>query len=49
MYLPKKNSSRPAMIIELKWEREADAAIEQIKNRFDDAMEDVEEDWGDEW
>lgn len=33
VYLPKKGSSRPAMLIELKWNQDIDTAIRQIKNR----------------
>ena len=31
VYIPTKTSAKPAMVIELKWNKEADAAIEQIK------------------
>ena len=33
VYLPKKKSSMPALIIELKWNSSAETAIQQIKNR----------------
>ncbi|MBO5070423.1 MAG: AAA family ATPase [Roseburia sp.] len=33
VYLPKKNSTMPIMVVELKWNRSAGGAIEQIKNR----------------
>jgi hypothetical protein len=33
VFLPKKNSSMPIMIIELKWNQSAEGAIEQVKNR----------------
>ncbi len=33
VYLPKKNSSMPVMVVELKWNKSAGGAIEQIKNR----------------
>jgi hypothetical protein len=33
VYIPKKNSSLPAMVIELKWNKTAQGAIKQIKNR----------------
>lgn len=32
-YLPKRDTTLPALVIELKWNKEADTAIEQIKNR----------------
>lgn len=39
VYLPKKNSPFPALIIELKWEKSAEGAIAQIKNRhYPDAL-----------
>lgn len=41
VYLPKKSSSLPALIIELKWEKSAEGAITQIKNRhYPDALTD---------
>lgn len=41
VYLPKKTSSLPALIIELKWEKSAEGAIAQIKNRhYPDALTD---------
>lgn len=33
VYLPKRGSSLPIMLIELKWNKTADGAIQQIKNR----------------
>lgn len=33
VYIPKKSSSKPAMVIELKWNRPAQGAIDQILNR----------------
>jgi hypothetical protein len=33
VYLPKKGSNMPIMVVELKWNKSADGAIEQIKNR----------------
>lgn len=33
VYLPKRHSSKPAMLIELKWNRPAESAIRQIKKR----------------
>jgi hypothetical protein len=33
VYIPKKRSALPAMIIELKWNKTADEAIAQIRNR----------------
>ena len=33
VYLPKKKSSMPALVIELKWNNSAETAIQQIKNR----------------
>ncbi len=33
VYLPKKNSSMPILLIELKWNKSEDGAIRQIKNR----------------
>jgi hypothetical protein len=33
VYLPKKNSNKPIMVVELKWNKTAEGAIEQIKNR----------------
>lgn len=33
VYLPKQGSDWPALVIELKWNRSAEGAIEQIKNR----------------
>ena len=33
VYLPKKGSAMPVMVVELKWNQDADAAIAQIKDR----------------
>ena len=33
VYLPKKKSNVPALVIELKWNKSAETAIQQIKNR----------------
>lgn len=33
VYLPKKNTAMPVMVIELKWNKDAAGAIQQIKNR----------------
>jgi hypothetical protein len=33
VYLPKKNSDKPIMVVELKWNKTAEGAIEQIKNK----------------
>jgi hypothetical protein len=33
VYLPKKNSDKPIMVVELKWNKSAEGAIAQIKNR----------------
>jgi hypothetical protein len=33
VYIPKKGSALPVVIVELKWNKSADSAIEQIKNR----------------
>jgi RecB family endonuclease NucS len=33
VYLPKKGSSMPIMVVELKWNKSAEGAIAQIKNR----------------
>ncbi len=32
-FIPRKNSDKPAMVIELKWNHSADTAIEQIKRK----------------
>ena len=32
-FIPRKNTGKPAMVIELKWNKSADTAIEQIKRR----------------
>ena len=33
MFIPKRDTSLPAMIVELKWNKTADSALEQIKNK----------------
>ena len=33
VFIPKRDTSLPAMIVELKWNESADSAIEQIKNK----------------
>jgi hypothetical protein len=33
VYIPKKGSSKPIMVVELKWNKPVDSAIDQIKNR----------------
>lgn len=33
VFLPRRNADKPAMIIELKWDKSADGAVEQIKNK----------------
>lgn len=33
VFIPRKNSSMPVILIELKWDKTAESAIEQIKNR----------------
>ncbi len=33
VFLPRKHSGKPALIVELKWNQSADGAIAQIKNR----------------
>lgn len=33
VFIPRKNSDKSAMVIELKWDRFADTAIEQIKRK----------------
>ncbi len=39
VYLPKKTSPVPALVVELKWEKSAEGAIEQIKDkRYPDAI-----------
>lgn len=41
VYLPKKGSGKPAMVIELKWNKTADGALEQIKNKnYPEALRD---------
>ena len=39
VYLPKKNSLLPALVIELKWNKTAEGAVRQIKDRrYPDAI-----------
>lgn len=33
VYLPRQNISKPALLIELKWDKSAKGALNQIKNR----------------
>ena len=33
VYLPKRNSDKPALVVELKWNQSAEGAIAQIKDR----------------
>ena len=33
VFIPRKNADKPAMVIELKWNKSADTAIEQIKRK----------------
>ena len=33
VFIPRKTSDKPAMVIELKWDKSADTAIEQIKRK----------------
>ena len=33
VFLPKKNVTKPAMIVELKWNRKAETALQQIKEK----------------
>ncbi len=33
VYLPRKDSSYPVLVVELKWNKSAEGAIDQIKNR----------------
>ena len=41
VFIPKRNVTKPAMIVELKWNRSADTAIKQIKEkRYDGALKD---------
>ncbi|MCI9336193.1 MAG: AAA family ATPase [Lachnospiraceae bacterium] len=43
VFLPRKHSDKPAMIVELKWNRSARGAIEQVKDRkYVQALEDYE-------
>ncbi|MCC8151282.1 MAG: PD-(D/E)XK nuclease domain-containing protein, partial [Lachnospiraceae bacterium] len=38
-FVPRKNTDKPAMIIELKYDKDADAAIRQIhENRYDGVL-----------
>ncbi|MDD5804201.1 MAG: PD-(D/E)XK nuclease domain-containing protein [Clostridia bacterium] len=41
VYLPKRNSPLPALVIEMKWNQSAKGAIDQIKNKhYPDAIKD---------
>ena len=41
VFLPKKHSDKPAMIVELKWNQSANAAIAQIQEkRYPDSLKD---------
>lgn len=33
VFIPRRNCTKPAMVIELKWNKSANTAIDQIKNR----------------
>ncbi|MBQ8117026.1 MAG: PD-(D/E)XK nuclease domain-containing protein [Lachnospiraceae bacterium] len=33
VYLPKRKSTRPALVVELKWNKSSEGAIEQIKEK----------------
>ncbi len=33
VFIPKRNNNNPAMVVELKYDKSAEAAIEQIKNK----------------
>lgn len=33
VYVPRKNTDKPALIVELKWDKDAETALDQIKNR----------------
>ena len=38
-FIPKRNSDKPAMIVELKWDKSADGAIEQIeRNQYTETL-----------
>lgn len=42
VYIPKKNTSLPALVIEMKWNKSAEGAIAQIKNKhYPDAIKDL--------
>ena len=43
VYLPKRSSSAPALVVELKWNRTPDAALRQIRDKDYPALL---EDWG---
>lgn len=43
VFIPRRHSSSPAMIVELKWDQSADTAIRQIKDR---RYEGILKDWG---
>ena len=41
VFIPKRNVTKPAMIVELKWNQSADTAIKQIKERrYEGALKD---------
>ena len=43
LYLPKKDTTLPALLVELKWNKTAEGAIEQIKNKqYPDAIKDYD-------
>ena len=45
VFLPKKTSDKPAMVIELKWNKEADTTINQIKqNNYPQIIRDLSDD-----
>ncbi|MFC2662398.1 MAG: AAA family ATPase, partial [Eubacterium sp.] len=45
VYLPTKQSSKPPMVIELKWNKSADSAIQQIKQKhYPDVLRNVHQD-----
>lgn len=44
VFLPRKHSDRPAMVVELKWNRSAGGAIEQIKKKqYTDVLKDYQD------
>mgnify|MGYP000450085853 FL=1 len=39
VFVPRSNVNKPAIIVELKWNKSADSAINQIKNRqYDESL-----------